>query len=484
MERDAIPSPHGPSGPTMETLSSNWNTPQNNLRAISIQPYRRTDSQDGNSTGMEYRPEILQPTPESLGTASCGPVRIPNQHETTTVYDLAPTSTSCELRRSPTPMETTGEPLHLPPMESHPADSTETPTRMPNGDDHSSSMDQCHLDSETNGTAAIRRGEKRTRQASSLDPPGMARKRLHYTELGVSADAATTILDNPQACRRAKTYGPAQHVFIDWVAREGKDNQVPDPIVVINYLAYQIRTINWSSSTVQAKRSAILNLFPDKTPITDNPVYQAFMTAIKFKNIRPAHVGSVDISPALEFLRSLPKNDDLPFLQLSRKLGWLLGVCGFFAQMTYVASIPIGQNGTPRPNNDAKLCPVAAYSCYLTRTADYPLEIAHPKDNSIKYAPLQRNSRHLNKPLLAETISNQMDTISYRIPELERATRRVKPRALGSTLTAEAGIPIDDIIAHGNWSSPSTFQKIYRIASETRVNFTEVALGQNSGVAL
>ncbi|KAF9992421.1 hypothetical protein BGZ80_008557, partial [Entomortierella chlamydospora] len=80
-----------------------------------------------------------------------------------------------------------------------------------------------------------------------------------------------------------------------------------------------------------------------------------------------------------------------------------------------------------RPNDDEKLCPVAAYSCYLTRIADYPLVIPHPKDGSIKYAPLLRNSRHLNKPLSAETISNQMDTISCKIPELERATRCIKP---------------------------------------------------------
>jgi hypothetical protein len=72
--------------------------------------------------------------------------------------------------------------------------------------------------------------------------------------------------------------------------------------------------------------------------------------------------------------------------------------------------------------------------------ADHPLTINHPKDPVIKIDPLIRNTRNLNHPASAQTISNHMDVISMTIPELEKATRRVKPRALGSSAAAGSGI--------------------------------------------
>jgi hypothetical protein len=52
-----------------------------------------------------------------------------------------------------------------------------------------------------------------------------------------------------------------------------------------------------------------------------------------------------------------------------------------------------------------------------------------------------------------------------------------KPRAIGSTLAAIAGISTQDIMVQGNWSSPKVFNKHYRISSQTAANFTSVVLG-------
>ncbi|KAG0008674.1 hypothetical protein BGZ80_003180, partial [Entomortierella chlamydospora] len=172
---------------------------------------------------------------------------------------------------TPPPMEVIGKPLYLPSVESHPTDSAEAPAGTSDSNDYSSSMDQCHLvpdtaedgnrrsdqDPKAGSAATDWRGKKRARQESALDPPGMARK----------------------------------------------DHFVPDPILVINYLAFQMRTLKWSSATVQVKRSAILNLFPNKSPIMNNAVYHDFMAAVKAKNIRTAHVGIGSSESAVFFVQ-------------------------------------------------------------------------------------------------------------------------------------------------------------------------------------
>lgn len=337
----------------------------------------------------------------------------------------------------------------------------------------------------------------------------MARKRRLFSQLGLSDDAAQTILDNPPAQRRHATYGPAQRVFIDWAEQQGIDPHVPDPVVFINYLAHQRRTRDWKPNTVLAKRSAILDLFPDRSVITENALYKDYITALKVTNVKPAEIGSLDISPALTFLQSLPVNDDMPLLQLTRKLCWLLGVCGFLRaddihcidvsrtqcsddHLALFIPLPKEKRKGMRiekvvhimANSDPTLCPVTAYRSYLSRVADFPSEVPHPKDDKITISPLVRNTVRRSQPVSSQTISNHMDTISTLIPEVEKASRRVKPRAIGSTIAAESGIPIDDVIAHGNWSSPDTFQNFYRLASKTKFNFTEITLGQNSGATL
>ncbi|KAF9895623.1 hypothetical protein BX616_009217, partial [Lobosporangium transversale] len=156
----------------------------------------------------------------------------------------------------------------------------------------------------------------------------MARKRRYYTDLGLDSEAAETILDNPQTQRRHKKYAPAQQVFIDWARQNDRDPFTPNPILLVNYLNHQMRNRPWSPATTLQKRSAILALFPDKSAFDKSHVYKDFITAIKAKHIRPSNALSINLNPALDYIRSLPSNEEMSFLQLTRKLCWLLGVCG------------------------------------------------------------------------------------------------------------------------------------------------------------
>ncbi|KAI8061427.1 hypothetical protein BC940DRAFT_245285, partial [Gongronella butleri] len=51
-----------------------------------------------------------------------------------------------------------------------------------------------------------------------------------------------------------------------------------------------------------------------------------------------------------------------------------------------------------------------------------------------------------------------------------------KARALGATIAALSGTPIDDIVARGAWSSKEMFQYFYRISSSTTTNFSMITL--------
>ncbi|ORX54378.1 hypothetical protein DM01DRAFT_1286810 [Hesseltinella vesiculosa] len=56
------------------------------------------------------------------------------------------------------------------------------------------------------------------------------------------------------------------------------------------------------------------------------------------------------------------------------------------------------------------------------------------------------------------------------------SVRHPKARSLGSTMAASAGAPIDDILAHGNWSSRGIFNDFYRLAASTYSDMTPVVL--------
>ncbi|KAG1433322.1 hypothetical protein G6F56_014617 [Rhizopus delemar] len=51
-----------------------------------------------------------------------------------------------------------------------------------------------------------------------------------------------------------------------------------------------------------------------------------------------------------------------------------------------------------------------------------------------------------------------------------------KARALGATLAALNGISVDQIVAHGNWSSRAIFEDFYRISVANNTNFTKSTL--------
>ncbi|KAG0227123.1 hypothetical protein BGX31_007085, partial [Mortierella sp. GBA43] len=152
----------------------------------------------------------------------------------------------------------------------------------------------------------------------------------------------------------------------------------------------------------------------------------------------------------------------MTLLQLTRKL-WLIGIIGFLRAddihcvdvsktnctdkaLDLFISLPKERRKGKRiekvahitANSDTMLCPVATYRSHLERIADSPTTIPHPKDGRLTITPLVHNTYRLTVPVSTQTISNHMDTISILIPEVEKASRRVKPRAITSSNQVES----------------------------------------------
>ncbi|ORE09660.1 hypothetical protein BCV72DRAFT_201198 [Rhizopus microsporus var. microsporus] len=53
-----------------------------------------------------------------------------------------------------------------------------------------------------------------------------------------------------------------------------------------------------------------------------------------------------------------------------------------------------------------------------------------------------------------------------------------KARGLAATLAAQAGVSVDNIVAHGSWSSRDIFEHYYRLSSATSTNFSVSTLDQ------
>ncbi|KAF8926899.1 hypothetical protein BGZ52_005072 [Haplosporangium bisporale] len=111
-------------------------------------------------------------------------------------------------------------------------------------------------------------------------------------------------------------------------------------------------------------------------------------------------------------------------------------------------------------HDDLFLCPVKTLSEYLRRIQEYEITVAHPKDSSIQYRPLIRDTRDFNKPIGAEHISKHISNIS-RLISLPTDAKMPKARAIGSTAAIKQGATVDDVVVHGNWSSSILFDKFY-----------------------
>ncbi|KAI9468524.1 MAG: hypothetical protein EXX96DRAFT_492759, partial [Benjaminiella poitrasii] len=225
-----------------------------------------------------------------------------------------------------------------------------------------------------------------------------------------------------------------------------------------------------------------------------------FFRAVRARTILPIQHWTYDVQPALDFLASLGPTDFLPPEHLTIKTAWLLAMLGFLRPsdlervdlsqceltegvLRLVVMAPKERRRRLRitkvvnihPHSDPLLCPVLAYRTYCTKIAYTAVRKPHPTAPDIIINPLFRSLNDYLIPIGSERISKHIHTVMQHVSRPVGAPFP-KARALGSTLAAASGVPVDDIVTHGNWSSRTMFEHFYRISSTTQLNITNHTL--------
>jgi hypothetical protein len=320
-----------------------------------------------------------------------------------------------------------------------------------------------------------------------------ALKRLRLSE------SATAIINSSRLVSKHNRY--KQTAFINWCQLRDIDPLTPSVPTMLNFLADNRSCKKWKTSTTLNYASVILQLYSnsEQQVIRKSTEYIQFSKGLKSKTVLPLKSWDYDITPALNHLVSLGSNDLLPLEILTAKTAWLLSMVGFLRpsdaeridlnqcsvsgtnilRLVIVAPKEKRSNSritkaiTIHPHSNQLLCPVLAYTAYRARIANIAALTPHPIFPEITINALFRHVKNRSVALGHERISKHIQSIMQFVTR-PAGTPPPKARTLGSTLAAQAGISVDDIVVQGNWSSKDLFEQFYRISVTTATDFTKV----------
>ncbi|KAI9004816.1 hypothetical protein CLU79DRAFT_841263 [Phycomyces nitens] len=183
----------------------------------------------------------------------------------------------------------------------------------------------------------------------------------------------------------------------------------------------------------------------------------------------------IDLSPTFVFLAAIPSDPLMALFPLSRKTAFLLAMAAFLRpsdlHRVILSKCCIdGQRRlhlvikAPKETREGRriiklpiihphganlaLCPVLAFSVLR----DHPAALSHPVDT------LFVCSKRPSLPVLVTTILSWLSMLT-------QMSTSVKPcpsvHSIASDLAIQSGAPLDDVVAMGNWSSPSVFDTHY-----------------------
>ncbi|KAF7720677.1 hypothetical protein EC973_006543 [Apophysomyces ossiformis] len=182
--------------------------------------------------------------------------------------------------------------------------------------------------SSTPSPPRTRSRSKRARQEPTLGTGGVEHK-LRRLQLAGASEDTTSIIMHPDRRRAQRRYGQIQDKYLKWCQTQNLDPQKSDGSNLINFLAHGKNQFGWATSTIENYRSVLLELFDNRQQLLDSWLYKSFFQALNEQTIRPLGNTDLDISPIIAHFHSLGTNHSLTTSDLTAKLCWLLGVCGF-----------------------------------------------------------------------------------------------------------------------------------------------------------
>ncbi|CAO3626312.1 unnamed protein product [Mucor hiemalis] len=518
---DALTSSDGTSIIHLERMPEEKHPLTSDVHPISNQPSGLAVSTDDHPDRMEDRSTIFSSLRTIVGdTRHRLLCQLPESSDSTLLQlEMGPEGTFNECFSDP--MESLEESIHLPTME--PSSSMPSAYQpVPNcSDDHNAELAISNMVSSpvvddataTDTSPTVDDSPQSSRRRSLTEEPelgtsGMERKRQRL-ELRGFDDNALAILLNPEAQPSIKRYDPIQQQFMRWCELHRFNAYNPDPIQIVNYLAYGHHTLSWKTSTCLSYKSAILDLYEqsDRDRIQSDEGFHKFFSNLRALTVRSYDKADYDISPVITKIRSWGSNELLDVEKLTQKLCFLLAITGFLRyadlhriNLDKTRILPSGQQlklvidcpkekrrGSPIErvvfiNNhpDSHLCPVQTFQAYTVRIATSPCIGPHPTRPSRTINYLIRSLNNSDSRVSVQTISRHVRSLLSLIAINGISTVALKARAVGSSNAVLHGARVEDILVHGSWASSKVFDDFYRLSRQTMTNFTTMALSSNS----
>ncbi|KAI7847851.1 hypothetical protein BDC45DRAFT_451190 [Circinella umbellata] len=120
----------------------------------------------------------------------------------------------------------------------------------------------------------------------------------------------------------------------------------------------------------------------------------------------------------------------------------------------------------PLPD-DVELCPVHTFKALLV----------HPSRATSDF--LFVNSRQPTQPLAVTTLSTYVRSVLYLSPTASQVGSRLPSvRSVASDKALRNGVPLDEVLLMGNWSSSTVFNNHYRRDRQTVQNISAAVINE------
>ena len=297
-------------------------------------------------------------------------------------------------------------------------------------------------------------------------------------------------------CRREGTrsnYNSAWSQFTSWNKRRGTD-PIRCPLnIVLDYLTFlfkkgrSYRNINVHRSAISAFHERIQNF-----PVGKHPRVCQLLKGVGNERVpQPKHIAVWDVSLVLNYLDTKPSNDLLSIKDLSLKLVILLaltslhrgselhmldlGLMSIFndrIEFTFNKPLKHSKPGKTDPPSifyefpaNSKLCPKHCLQSYLENT--------HPWRDSPS-GPMFLSFINPHNPVTKQSLTRWVKEILSQAGIIGFSAHSTRGAASSKAVTK--GVAVKDILAKGNWTNRSTFEKFYNRATVTPTQRFQKAL--------
>lgn len=452
----------------------------------------------------------LPSTSTSMGCTRRRSLCGPHHSITSEVCGVENRPISIGNRRLHVDMESVQETTHSPTLESDSPSIAEGQERESHGHSHSTLVAECDMvpTSQADGNTSSNHSQSENTHSchiisypQSMDKPTLEafrveclRRKFRFLEYH---DNTVNHLLATNRSLNARSYRKFQLEFLSWCITQQVDPNHFTMATLINFLS-TMRS-RYSVNSLPLMRTAIIHFHVQPSLFQhDSQLEQLFNIWREEAPPVPIERPPVDLTPSFAFCRTIESSAHSSLYNLAHKTVFLLAITGFLRPSDLhrinlqdsfvdgsrclhlsVVAPKEKRNGRrivkvvrikPYPQ-DATLCPVTAFEALR----DHPNTVHRPP------GALFISTTNARVAASCDTISRWLrNVVSRSINSSSSASRRPAMRSVASDLALQHGIPLDDVITHGNWASSMMFDNHYRRSRHISSDITSSVLPGSS----